>query len=338
LRQSEAELRNRYEKAKPAFEDADRRRKQIIGRMNNHRERLRDEVVLVMRERQREIASLLSQWVEECELKEEVSFMTLHPKQKVEAVASEVAEALGARIEKEQVIWQEQELQPVIEKHLRDMTDDVSDHLQELLSKLDNVMSKVTGIESRIAEGEKEISPLERVLAAAGGFVVGGVGSALVGGTMGFGEMMKSLGPQIALVIGMILVGLTNPFILVPVLLGSGILQGLLKQGKATTKTREKVIEAMANELRAKAHETASEAADKVFEQTEGFVKTVDKGLRKEINATREQVENALKELQMGEAKVNQKLEELDSTSKKLGALDGHLRDLMIELAAGRPL
>ena len=338
LRQGEAELRERYEKAKPALEDADRRRKQIIARMNTHRERLRDEVILVMRERQREIATLLSQWLSECELKEEVSFMTLHPKQKIEAVASEVAEALGARIEQEQVTWQQQELQPVIEKHLRDMTDDVSDHLQELLSKLDNVMSKVTGIEARIAEGEKEISPLERVLAAAGGFVIGGVGSALVGGTMGFGEMMKSLGPQIALVIGMILVGLTNPFIFVPVLLASGILQGLLKQGKATAKTREKVVEAMANELRAQAHETASEAAAKVFEQTEGFINTVDKGLRKEIHATREQVENALRELRMGEAEVTKKLEGLDSTGKKLGALGGHLQDLMIELAAGRPL
>ena len=338
LQQGEAELRQRYENAKPALEDAERRRAQIVRRMNAHRERLRDEVVLVVRERQRELASALAGWLGECELQEEVSFMTLSPKEMMKAVANEVVEALTARIEKEQVAWQREVLQPVVEKHIRDMTDDAATHLEDLLARLDNVVSQMTGVEVGAGDGEKDVSLLERVLAAAGGFFVGGVGSAFVGGTMGFGEMMKSLGPQIVLVIGMIALGVTNPFIMIPVLLGGGILQGVLKQGKVTAKTREKVVEAMGGELRAQAQETAESAASKIFEQTQSLVESVDEGLHREIQSARDQVEAALANLKKGEAEVSARIRAVDEISAQLASVDGRMRDLMVELAAGRTL
>ena len=67
----------------------------------------------------------------------------------------------------------------------------------------------------------------------------------MVGGALGFGEMLKSLIPQLALTIAMLMVGVTNPLIMVPVLLGGGLLQGLRKQGQLTTKTRTSVVENM---------------------------------------------------------------------------------------------
>jgi hypothetical protein len=49
-----------------------------------------------------------------------------------------------------------------------------------------------------------QASGIERILAAAGGFMVGGIGSAFVGGTFGYKEMAKSLVPNMA--VGLVLI------------------------------------------------------------------------------------------------------------------------------------
>ena len=336
LRQGASVLRARYEDVKPDLQDADRRRQQIIDKMNNHRKRLRRDVELMLKQRQAGVASSLSGWLQDCSLEEEMSFLTLKPKERVKVVVQEVVEALRSRIESEQLRWQEDALQPEIERHLEEMTDDVSDKLRQLLDKLDEVMGTLTGAEPCLAKDQKEISAIERVLAAAGGFFVGGVGAAFVGGSMGFGEMVKSLGPHILVTLGMLLVGWSNPFILIPVLLGGGVVQGIWKQDKHTGKVREKVVEAMESELRERAHEAAVQGALIVYDKTENIVVEIDRGLQKEIAGIREQVESALRELKQGESQVEQRLGELDVTSRKLGALDNRLRGELMDLATMR--
>ncbi|MDZ4180669.1 MAG: dynamin family protein [Coriobacteriia bacterium] len=335
LHRGEVELRQRYEEAKPELAAVETRRGLIVKRINLYRERLRKEVITVVSARQRELAAELPGWLDKDSLREEVSFVTVKPKQRMEAVAREVVEALTARIEQEQVIWQREVLTAVIEKHLCDMNEDASARVEDLLLCLDGAVARLTGVNAGAECEAKELSPLERVLAAAGGFVVGGVGSAFVGGAMGFKEMLKSLGPQIALIVGMIVLGVTNPFILIPALFGGGILQGLLKQDAVTEKSRSEVVEAMAGELREKASEIAETTARSVFEQTEFFVEAIDAGLRKEIQSARDQVEAALASLKKGEAETANRLRTMDETASRFAALDGRLRDIMLELAAG---
>src|SRR5207237_4298367 len=76
-------------------------------------------------------------------------------------------------------------------------------------------------ISKEVARQDK-ISIGERVLAAAGGLLVGDVATATIGATFGFNEMLKSIIPQLAItVVTVALVG-WNPFILIPAMLFGG--------------------------------------------------------------------------------------------------------------------
>lgn len=338
LRQGEAELRQRYDQVKPELEDVERKRNQIIRQLNGHRQRLRDEVVTMVRSRQREIAGLLHTWLAESELSQELNILSLSAKEQLTAIAEEVLEVLSTRIEQEQFRWQQEVLQPIVDKHLTNMTADLNTEVGDFLTRLDNVISQMTGIDPDASAAHKELSPLERVLAATGGFFVGGFGSALVGGALGFGEMLKSLIPQLALTIAMLMVGVTNPLIMVPVLLGGGLLQGLRKQGQLTTKTRTSVVENMVQQMRENAHEVGETVGHSILEQTASLVESVEEGLRREIQTIKDQVEAALNELQSGEADVKDRQTVIDETAKKLADIDRDMRELTLELAAGRAL
>ncbi|MCK9523590.1 MAG: dynamin family protein [Proteobacteria bacterium] len=335
LQQGEAELRQRYDNAKPALEDAQRRRDQIVRSINLHRERLRGDVKKMVCKRQEELASALPEWLKECEFQESISMFS-DRRESEEAVVNEVVSALSARIEAEQVQWQQEELRPVVEKYIRDMIKDAEAYLGGMLKRLDNAVSQMTGAEA--ATDEQGTSSLDRVLAVAGELSLGNIGVNFGDEVMSDNNVMKTLAPHIALAAGMLVLGVTNPFVLIPALLGSGWLHSLLKVDKATAKAREKVAEAMGKILRDKANDVAQSAADDIFAQTQPPVDAIGEGLDREIQSAKDQVEIALANLEKGEAEVNARLRSLNETSAALSAMDQRMRDLMIDLAANRNL
>ncbi len=329
------ELQVRYDRIKPALEDAEERRRQIVDKVNRHREILKRDVLILSTKQLRELAEEIPKWAEAYQTETEFSVLKIASKPQIEAIATEVAKHLSSRIEEEQSKWQAECLEPKLLQWMEELEESISGRVEEFLSHLDGVAATLAGVAqgSPLDEADSEISPMERVLAAAGGFLIGGAGSAVVGGTMGFSEMLKSLGPQIALVVGMILLGFTNPFVLIPVLLGGGAVQGFLKQGAMTNKVKMKVAEDLANRLRASAHEQSEQMANKVFEQTEGVVTTIAAGLNAEIATRREQVEAALAELRRGEASVAARRAELQGLSAEVDGIQSDVTELLFELA-----
>jgi hypothetical protein len=182
----------------------------------------------------------------------------------------------------------------------------------------------------------KTASGLERVLAAAGGFLVGGVGSAIVGATMGYREMAKSLLPQIGLFIGMLLLGVTNPWLIIAALLTGGVLQGMLNANSTTQTLKLKIAEKVAQNLRESADENAEKIAAQVLERTGKLAEAIDAGIGKEIQAVREQVEAVIAAKNEGEARVRSKQQELANCEAEIKRLDNELRDLILLIAEQR--
>jgi len=169
----------------------------------------------------------------------------------------------------------------------------------------------------------------KRMLAAAAGFILLSPGADLVGANLGFKEMLKSLAPQMGLLVAMLLVGLSNPLTWIPVLLVAGLVQGLLKAKSSADKIKAKVVEGMINAIREKTTESAESMGQQVSWQTKKIVEMVGASLEKEIQSVRDQVEAVLETIQAGESRVQAKLKVLAVAETQARQLVAKLADLV---------
>lgn len=332
-----ASLEERYNEKKPLLDDAERRRGQILSRLELHQLRLRDDVRRAAQSHVRELAHALPQWANEYRSDKTVDFPGVFSgkgalSRQTEELAKDVVRHLSGRIEDAHAQWKRTELEPLIRGSLTQMSHDLRAPIDDFLGLVDRIKADLSGVQpERIAA--EDISPLERVLSAAGGFLVGGVGPAMVGGTMGSKEMLKSLVPNIALGLGMILLGITNPFILIPVLLTAGFLQGLYKADQLGKATKLRVGEEMARKLSDGADSICEKMAAEVYSQTERFKQAVAEGLEKEIRVIHEQVEAVLIEKRRGAASVQKRKDALAVAEKEIVGLESRLTDIVFSLA-----
>jgi hypothetical protein len=99
----------------------------------------------------------------------------------------------------------------------------------EFLRNLDNVRLEVTRGVAPSQLPKKaiggDVTPANRILSAVGGGIIGGAGTAWIGATFGFREMAKYLLPNVGIGAGLVLLGFSNPLILIPTLLGVAVFQ-----------------------------------------------------------------------------------------------------------------
>lgn len=328
------ELEERYKRVSPRLHDAERRRRQIVEKIERHRDRLKGTVRREAVGRMRDLSDLVVKWTLEYKPENKYKFFKFSTKEQLETLAREVADVLSSKIEESQNTWIKSVLEPLVQDHLKEMTENVEQSVKELLEEIDSIKAEMSGFSVSPDNIEKDISTWERVLSAAGGFIVGGIGSAMVGGILGFKEMMKSLGPQIALVVGMMILGITNPIIFIGALLAAGTLQGFLKQASITEATKKKVGEELAKKLTFQAGDLAEKMSQSVFEKTEPFSKAIAQGLDKEIQSVHHQVAEVLREKAAGEESVAAKKVLLEKVRKELNELDSRLMDFIFSLSA----
>jgi GTPase SAR1 family protein len=336
LHQDLKKLEENYRAKQPLLQDAEKRRSLIMQRVQNDKARLLDEVKALAVNKTGQMADSIPSWIEGFEPENTITFFSLEGlKNQVKALVQEVAGHLSRKIEDEQAAWLQQEFSPLLERRINDMTDAVNDRVDDLLYRIDNIRADLAGVRPEELEHlhGKDIGGLERVLAAAGGFVIGGAGAALVGGAMGYQEMAKSLIPQILLVVTMIMVGFTNPITIIPALLVAGIAQGIWKAKGTTSQVVTKVAQEMASKLKENAYANAETTAKSVDEQVEKLAQSIEAGLQGEIQAVRDQVEAVLRDKRKGEASVQERITHLDNSRKNLTALNSKLSDLVFELA-----
>ena len=330
-------LQDRYDNAKPRLVDAERRRDQIIQRLRTDLARVRDDVERMTEARITDLARQVPTWAEEYEAETAIGMTDMFRiKAKVEELSKEVSKAVTGRIEQEQQKWQTEELSPFITHRMESVTIDAEAQLREIVARLDSISSEISGVSGAAvanADTGRDISTTERVLSAAGGFVIGGAGSALVGGSMGYKEMLKSLGPQIALVVvGIGLLGL-NPLLVIPALLAGGVLQGYLKKSKTMKEARKKIGQALAEEMLKNRGKMARFAGEAFTKQTADYVAGIDAGLTKEIQACRDQVEAVLRDLDRAQPEIDAKLSRLAEAEKHAAKLEARIMDMVIGLA-----
>jgi hypothetical protein len=182
-------------------------------------------------------------------------------REQIETLAREVVTALSARLEAAQADWQRDRLQPLLMQRLEAMNRDLDMPLAQFLEKIKDIRTNLSGLEATAEVDDARKGGLERVLAAAGGLVIAGPGAALAGATLGYQGMLRALVPNLVLMIGMIVLGFTNPLTIIAALFAAGALQVLFRGGAMAEQARQRVAENMARQLLDRAPELAEETA-----------------------------------------------------------------------------
>ncbi len=331
-------LEARYAVAQKSLQQFESDRQAIVRRISNFREDMKELVRGKSRRFHDDVAGKIDEWVKNYEIKEPLKLFSgdiFRLQSALERVVKEVTEYLSKKVESESAQWQRQELQRFLESRLDDLMRELDDKARDFVDQVDKVrLQLVSGNSTSISGVEVEgtkISALERIFAAAGGYLFGDIVSAGIGATFGYKEMLKSLIPQIAIVVTTTLIAGFNPWVLIPAILAGGFVQGLIKMNGTNEQVKKKVSEKYTGEIRSSRQ--PDKIADAVAAKLLEIQNTVDQGLSSEIQSVRSQVESIFAEKHKGQANVDQKIQELASLSDELNTIDSELNELMRQVA-----
>lgn len=330
LHQDLGKLRDAYDENRPALDLLRKKQAQTMRGLEQNIDRSTRLVRSELLNWYRGFADKVPQLVEEMELENEISVLTFKStKEQAKAMSEEIVLALQGKMETDFEDFRSQEFDSILEREISTLGEDAVQKTARLIDELRCIAATISGAGASHVEDRKAI---ERGVAAAIGFLLGGVGSSAAGLFGGYREMAMSLIPQVGLVLGMLALGILNPWIIIPVLLGGSGIQMLISGGAATKKIKAKVAEELSNQLRVNASEQADLFAENIRKKFTELIKPVETHLNKEIDAVEEQVEQALNDLKQGKAHVEEKTALLQATAdnlnnmrEKLIALEGQL-------------
>lgn len=280
----------------------------------------------------------ISKWLQDYQIKQPVKFLSKdvlpwEMSAAIERVVKELTECISLQVENEIGTWQKSEIQPFLKSQLEDLAKELDPKTESFLSQVDQLWSKVSGAEKSRVTVNINQSPLSRILAAAGGYLLGDWISSGIGATLGIKEILVNLVQQIALAtVTVLLVGF-NPLVLVPVMLSGGLVHSLVNVNATNDQIKKAVAQKYTEQLRLSNFVQADEIADAVTEKLIQLQNAVDQGLAKEIQSVTEQVNSILEEKHKGQLNVEQKLRLLETLEREIDAIDSELDDLIHQVA-----
>jgi GTPase SAR1 family protein/gas vesicle protein len=325
-------LEARYEAAQEPLQRLEMQREQIVRRISNFLEDIKQTISAEGSSFYRRLADkVVSEWVKTLEIK---TSMVLS-KSQIEKIIKEVTEQLSSKMEIELLGWQNQVLQPLVSSRLERLAQEIDERANEFANQLDSLKIQVTGgIVSIDDLNIKKVSVIERVLAASGGLLLGAnIGLAGVGAVFGYQEMAKAIIPQLIISVAAITLAAANPLLIFGAMAGGGLIQGLLTAKSTNNKIKEDAAKRFATSIRDSAPQRGDKIADAVVIKLAEIKKSIDENLGQEIQKFREQVHSILEEKQQGQSDVDATIRELQLLSRELDAIDQELDTFVRRLA-----
>lgn len=331
LNSSLADVEKKYAEAKPQLENLEVKKRQMSDRITQSIERMLPDIRRCIHDNFKDVIEKVPAWLEEIE--PESKFETFHPKESSERIITELLEKIQSKIEVEQLEWQNSKLLPLITEKVQGMLFTIEGNVEKFFIELDDVKVNISGDSERKIEGARKVSAFERIGAAAVGFFVGDIGSAYIGSSFGFSKtFFKQLAMQIGAVVGMLLVGITNPLTMLPVIIGIAIFGFFRGRAGIVNELKGKVAAGIIQEL----NKISGQSVEDIVASVNSKVKEIGLGivnaLENEIQAVRAQVETIIRELKAGEAQVARKRRELEKCEGDLVKVNQDLDDFILGL------
>jgi GTPase SAR1 family protein len=329
-------IQKRYAEAQQELHQLETQRHQIIERIANIRADATTEVRASASSFYRQVADKIEEWISAYEIKQPLNLWEASASRKAkERLVEEIVQFMSGEVDREYNEWQSTTLAGLLTSRLEEISDVLDKDALEFIAHLEQVRTAISsgthiGTDASITN-LTHTPAWERILAAAGGMLVD-PGSALIGASFGGREMLKSIIPQLLIIVTLAVgVGL-NPFILIPAALAGAGIQGLLRTNSINRRIKEAVSRDYEDKLRASSGDKANEIADTVNRKLDDMQEALAQELGIQIQSVRDQVESILKEKKKGQARVDEAIRSLSSTENELNEVDHALYDLIEEV------
>ena len=327
LSTSLAEVEKRYAEAKPKLDNLEIKKRQMSDRINLSIERMLPEIRRCVQDYFNDLTAKIPVWLNEIETENE--FKTLHPKESSERIIQELLEKLQSRIESEQMVWQNNTLLPLITDKIQGMMLSIEGNMENFFIELDKIKVDIAGGGNQVDTPE-DISAFERVGAAALGLFAGDIGSAVIGGQFGFSKtFFVQLAMQIGAVVGMLMLGITNPLTMLPVIIGIAVIGFIKGKAGVVDGLKGKVAAGTIEELNKMSSSTIENIVKLINQKINEIGGNIVGALEGEIQAVRNQVDSIIKELKAGESQVAKKRQKLEQCERNLVRINQDLDDFI---------
>ena len=251
-------LEERYHNVRAPLDQLNVQRANIGKRIANFRSDMRD------RTRQEAWAFYVGlegnvpAWIKDYEVKTPFNLFSadfFSPKGGVERVVMEVTNHLSALIEQESSDWQRETMQPFLTSRCEDLKNELDTLARQFLSDTEAIKLEILGLARPDVTGDIDagnISPLERILSAAGSIWLMDPVGAGVGYAFGFKAMIGNLALQVGFLIAGVVIGITNPVALFAMMFAGGGLAALFRAVKTNDDIKKKVGERFAEKIRSR--------------------------------------------------------------------------------------
>ncbi|MTJ51571.1 GTP-binding protein [Anabaena sp. UHCC 0253] len=333
-------LEARYQAAQEPLNRLQTERELIVLRISNFLQQLQQNISHEGDKFYKSMSDKVDEWNNTLKPKTVVNFLSWEgSKPQIERLIKEVSDHFSNQMESELQVWQSKVLEPLISNYLERFLEELGNSTKQFLDQVDTLRLEIAGKEILLVHDIKttKVSAIERILAAAGGLLIGGVlgnlGLAGMGAVFGYQEMAKAIIPQLLLSVAAIVLLSTNPWAIFPLMATSGAVHGFFTMRSTNKKIQEEIGKRYANKIRDTSEKQGKDIAETVIQKLSENLKLIDKGLGQEIENVREQVNSILREKQKGQDNVDEKINELQSLLKDLNDIDHELSSLIIELA-----
>lgn len=314
------ELEKRYEAEKPQLEEAERKRLVVRARIknncNNIREYVRKEVKAFMTSTARAVPCWLAEYTPEHKIK--VASLE-NTKTQCSELTKELLSYVERRISTEQNQWAHDTLLPDVRNRIQEIYNNAQIDLASFLDTVDSIRDNLSP--DGVTDDQRDVPPWERIVAAGAGWILWSPGSAIQGGQDGFKGLLKSLIPQFGAAFLLGFLGLTNPLIFIPALLGTGFLSAMSGNKKLTKTITEKVGQKIKDDLIASADENTEKMVAKISESLDEIVQQADNGMSAEIASIKANVQQILQVKQEGEENARKHEQILQEQQKQAASL-----------------
>jgi hypothetical protein len=315
-----SELEKRYAAAQEPLKILEEKRRSIVQKLANSIEDTKDQVSYKTKDFCRDLVPKIKTIAQEYQLQTEIKLLFQDPRPSIEAAVKEITSYLESQLEKEFSNWQSSELEPLLARRMDNIKTSLDSEAKEFIDGIDNLRLELSGVsiaKVQVSKGDvgvRDVSAVERIFSAAGGFLIGGLGAATIGATFGYQEMLRSLIPQLIIgIMGYILLGV-NPITLIPMLIAA-LIQGKLMEGGLTNRIKEEVSNKFSGQL----NQSTVDIVDKVGKGVSAemypeaakigkqFTYAEKKGIKNLVFLGEEEIKNGTvtyKDLEAGEQKT----------------------------------
>ncbi len=223
--------------------------------------------------------------------------------------------------------WEQDQLQPLLETHWRDLIEELDDQADEFLRNLAKVRAAFST--TTVEPAEQDVSGISRLLGAGLGLL--NFGSMVEGAALGVGPAVKGLAVNLAAVVVLKAMAFGLPVIL-PAVIGIGIIRTMAGAQQAADSIRENVIKQIAASLRKTQTDTEAAIGRQIIETIAPLRDRVSEQMTAMVEEIRGQVVAVIAEREQSQIKIEDELASLaqirETLSTQLKAVQGVLMAL----------